>query len=121
MVFLGSSASLCHAGQCDERVIKFADPIFPGTLNAVHVLNKEKLCSVDVAYSINYEGRTENLESRAEREICEEFKVSAMRTLRGSMFAPGDYLQLCFTRVTFKLEDGQLKWEFGPVPGIVQP
>lgn len=114
-------APLSLADICGDRVIRMANPIFPSDLNAVHVLNKEKQCSVDVAYSINMDGRSENIESRVEREICRVFKVSAMRAYRSSQFQPGEYLHLCYGRVTFRLENGQLKWEFGQIPGMPNP
>ena len=105
-------APLCLADECKDRILKIADPIFPTDLNAVHVLNKERSCSVDLAYSINMDGRAENIESRAEKEICQTFKVSAMRAMRFSQFAAGDYIQLCYSRLTFRLENNQLKWAF---------
>jgi hypothetical protein len=112
--------SLSHANACQERIIRLISPVFPGTLNAVHTLHNERLCAIDVAYSINGDGRAENIVSRADREICTGFKVSAMRAIRASQFASGDYLQLCYIRVNFRLEDGEMKTEYVEVPDYIR-
>jgi hypothetical protein len=112
LILLVSWALPGHADVCAERIILLTEPIFPVSFNAVHVLNKEQYCSIDVAYSINSDGKAENLESRAEKEVCDVFKISAMRALRSSMFIPGDYLQLCYMNLVIKLVDGQMKWEY---------
>jgi hypothetical protein len=112
--------SLCSADACQERIVRLISPVFPGTLNAVHALHNEKFCAIDVAYSINGDGRAENIVSRAEREICTGFKVSAMRAVRASQFAAGEYLQLCFIRVHFRLEDGEMKTEYVEVPDYIK-
>jgi hypothetical protein len=111
---------LGHANECVDRILRLANPIFPASLNAVHVIDKERVCTVDVAYSINGDGKAENINSFAEKEICTAFKITAMRTLRNSVFTPGPYLNLCYTRIIFKLEDGQMKWEFSDVPAYIR-
>jgi hypothetical protein len=111
--------SLCQADVCQERMFRMVSPVFPGTLNAVHTLRNEKLCAIDVAYAVNSDGRAENIVSRAEREICTGFKISAMRAIRYSQFAQGEYLNLCYVRVIFRLEDGEMKTEYTRVPDYV--
>jgi hypothetical protein len=114
-------APLCHADKCTDRIVRMANLIFPASLNAVHIIDKEKRCWIDVVYSINGDGRSENIVSMAEKEICSAFKVTAMRAIRSSIFQPGEYLYRCYTRVNLELEDGQLKWEFGEVPAYLKP
>jgi hypothetical protein len=111
--------SLCHADICKQRLVIPASPVFPGTLNAVHTLRNEKFCAIDLAYSLNTEGRAENIVSRPERDICTGFKVSAIRALRSSQFEPGDYVQLCYIRVNFRFEDKEMKTDFAEVPDYV--
>jgi hypothetical protein len=120
LIFLIIWAPLSVADECVDRVLRMANPIFPASLNAVHVIDKERVCTVDVAYSINGDGKAENINSFAEKEICTAFKITAMRTLRNSVFTPGPYLRLCYTRIIFKLEDGQMKWEFTEVPAYIR-
>src|SRR5687767_7373986 len=112
--------SLSHADVCQERIVRLISPVFPGTLNAVHTLHNEKFCAIDVAYAINGDGRAENIVSRAEREICTGFKVAAMRAVRASQFAAGDYLNLCFIRVNFRLEDGVMQTEYVETPDYIK-
>jgi hypothetical protein len=57
----------------------------------------------------------------AEKEICRPFTVSAIQAFRNSQFSGGEYLQLCYTRMLFKLENGQLKWEYTDVPSYLKP
>jgi hypothetical protein len=103
-----------------ERIIRMVSPVFPGTLNAVHTLRNEKLCAIDVAYAVNVDGRAENIVSRAERDICTGFKVAAIRAVRTSQFAPGDHLDLCYIRVNFRLEDGQMQTDYSEVPDYIR-
>jgi hypothetical protein len=112
--------SLCHADVCMERVVRMIDPVFPGTLNAVHTLRNEKHCEVDVAYAINVEGRSEDVISRAERPICTGFRVAAVRAVRASQFTAGDYIHLCYIRVNFRLVDGEMETDFGEVPDAIK-
>jgi hypothetical protein len=112
--------SLCQADACTERMVRMIDPVFPGTLNAVHTLRKEKHCEIDVAYAINPEGKAEDIVSRADRAICTGFKVSAMRAVRASQFAGGDYLRVCYIRVNFRLVDGEMETDYGEVPDHIK-
>ena len=112
--------SLSHADVCQERIVRMISPVFPGTLNAVHTLHNEKLCAIDVAYAVRDDGRAENIVSRADRDICTGFKVAAIRAVRASQFAPGEYLNLCFIRVNYTLVDGEMKTEYVETPAEIK-
>jgi hypothetical protein len=112
LFFLGTLASPGHADQCTERVIRLAPPVFPKTLEEIQILKHERYCVIHVAYSINMDGKAENINYMAEQEICKRFNVPAIRALRSSQFSGGDYVNLCFIKLTFGMEYGETNWTY---------
>lgn len=100
------------ADECQDRIVRLARPMFPQSLQQLQILEKEKECSVETAFSINRDGRSENIEYRVRREICKSFNVNAIRAIRSSVFAPGDYVRVCFLRVVFEMKDGEYTWRY---------
>lgn len=98
------------ANECMERIDGLARPIFPQSYQQLLILQKEKICSVETAFSINVDGRAENIEYRVRREICKPFNVIAIRAIRSTTFSPGPHLNVCFLRLTFEIVDGQFMW-----------
>ncbi|HEX5057631.1 MAG TPA: hypothetical protein VFX02_14175 [Gammaproteobacteria bacterium] len=112
LFFLVILASPGHADQCTERVIRLNPPVFPKTLEEIQILKKERYCVLHVAYSINMDGKAENINYMAEKEICKRFNVPAIRAIRSSQFSGGDYVELCFIKLTLGLENGETNWSY---------
>jgi hypothetical protein len=112
LFFLGILASPGHADECTERVIRLAPPVFPKSLEEIEILKREHFCIIHVAYSINMDGKAENINYMAENEICKRFNVPAIRALRSSQFSGGDYVRLCFIKLTLGLENGETNWSY---------
>jgi hypothetical protein len=100
------------ADVCKERTIRLSRPMFPRTHEELQTLKEEKSCSIDVGFSINENGRAENIDYRALSETCQPFNVSAIRAIRSSVFDPGPYVNFCILRVTFELLDGEYTWRY---------
>ena len=113
LMMLAPAGHADQAEQCSQRIVNFAQPIFPKSLAEIKILERQHFCAIDLAYSINMEGRAENIEYRSSRGVCKPFNVPAIRAVRSSQFSAGEYLQLCFITLTFSMQNGQPQWRYG--------
>jgi hypothetical protein len=112
LMFLMAWAPSGLADQCSMRVLRLASPVFPKTLEEIQALERLQRCSVDIAYSINAYGRAENIDYHVANPACRLFNIAAIRAVRSSQFTEGEYVHLCFTRLTFEMRDGQVSWGY---------
>jgi hypothetical protein len=93
-------------------VIRLNPPVFPKSLEEIQILKREHYCVIHVAYAINVDGKAEDINYMAEKEICQRFNVSAIRALRSSQFSGGQYNRPCFIKLTMGLEAGETNWTY---------
>lgn len=100
------------AYECKDRIMSLAKPLFPKSFEQLQILEKENFCVIDTAFSINQDGRAENIEYRTRKEACRPFNVNAIRAVRNSRFSTGPYLRVCYLTLTFWIQDGQPAWRY---------